>query len=101
MSKNKSISCLVIITIFCLLFVTDVDSQSFPASLFKSCCYYVTIRNCTGNNEVSHLCPDCTKPTPFCGENRCNIFGCNCDSCRPQKEHTTIVGMATWLTEHF
>lgn len=70
--------------------------------MFKSCCYYVTIRNCSGNNEVRHLCPDCTKPTPFCGLNKCNIIGCNCDDgCRPQKEHTEIIGMATWITEYF
>ena len=70
-------------------------------SMFKRCCYYVTIKNCTGNNEVAHRCPDCSKPTPYCGVGKCNIFGCNCDGCLPQKADTQIVGAATWFTENF
>ncbi|KAI2810845.1 hypothetical protein BLOT_002011 [Blomia tropicalis] len=69
-------------------------------SMFRKCCYYVAIRNCTGNGELSHLCPDCSKPTPFCGEGRCNVFGCNCDGCRPQQNFTEIIGTATWFNEN-
>lgn len=70
-------------------------------NLFRSCCYYVTVRNCSGQNEISHRCADCTRPTPFCGLTRCNIFGCNCEACRTSKENTKVIGMASWLLENF
>ncbi|KAH9401949.1 hypothetical protein TYRP_016518 [Tyrophagus putrescentiae] len=70
-------------------------------SLFRNCCYYVTIRNCSGTNEVSHRCADCSKPTPYCGRGKCNIFGCNCDGCLGQKNGTQVIGSATWITENF
>lgn len=80
---------------------TQVEANIIDTLFRNNCCYYVTIKNCSGNGDVSHLCPDCTKPTPYCGAGRCNVFGCNCDACRPQKEGTEIVGTATWLTENF
>ena len=117
-SKNKNvITKIAIIIIFLLLICINgnnnsnfffssgnsniVEARSPFDGMFVNCCYYVTIRNCTGQNEVSHRCADCSKPTPYCGEGRCNVFGCNCAACRTQKLYTKIVGTATWITEHF
>jgi hypothetical protein len=53
--------------------------------LSKSDCCGVHVICRKGVIEIHH-CNDCTDPTPFCGENSCNIFGCNCN-CR-QKNNT-------------
>jgi hypothetical protein len=33
---------------------------------------------CKNKSSKTYHCYDCTSPTPFCGKNRCNIFGCDC-----------------------
>ncbi len=40
--------------------------------------------DCCGAHVICQrkkYCYDCTFPTPYCGLNRCNIFGCSCN-CR-------------------
>lgn len=58
------------------------------------CCHRVRIYNCSGINDLQTLCPDCSKPTPYCGVTSCNLVGCNCDACRSQREYTTIDNLA-------
>lgn len=59
------------------------------------CCHRVRIYNCSGANELQTLCPDCSKPTPYCGVTSCNLIGCNCDACRTQREYTMIDNLAS------
>ncbi len=49
----------------------------------SDCCSVRVI--CRKGVIEKHHCNDCTDPTPFCGQNSCNIFGCNCN-CRQKND---------------
>ncbi len=49
------------------------------------CCKYQITCGRKGFN--SHYCEDCSESTPYCGLEKCNLFGCNCDGgCRRKQE---------------
>lgn len=77
-----------ILTIIVVIVVQFIQKQETQVEAV--CCHRVRIYNCSGDDRLEILCPDCTKPTPYCGLTSCNLFGCDCGDCRSQKNHTRI-----------